>query len=175
MVIVDGGCGVLMVVQDVLENGLDFWCGDQFEIVIFEKLYEVYVVIEDRVEGFILFSKIVMCYSGIEVVVCVEVVFNDVLCVVYQDGFDGKIFLLCWFFVYFRLVLVFCYYFEYVWFVEEFVDYLMMFGGISMVVKEYQCVLDFCIDLIDLNFDWVLEEEIIQNKLKLVKVFVVGG
>lgn len=175
MVIMDGGCGVLMVVEDVFENGLDFWCGDQFEIVIFQKLYEVYVVVDEWVEGFIFFSKIIMCFFGIEVVECVEVVLKDVFCVVYQDGFDGKILLFWWFLVYLRLVLVYCYYFEYVWFVEELVDYFMIFGGMMMVVKEYQWVLDFCVDLKDLNFDWVFDDEMIQNKFKLVCVYVVGG
>lgn len=175
MAIADGGRGALMAAQDVLENGLDSWRGDQFEIATLEKLHEVYAVTEDRVEGLILLSEIAMRYPGTEAAARAEAASNDALRAVYQDGFDGKIPLSRWLSVHLRLVPAFRYHPEYARLVEELADHLMTLGGTSMAAKEYQRALDFRIDLIDLNSDWVSEGEITQNKLKLAKAFAAGG
>ena len=175
MAIMDGGRGALMAAEDVLENGLDSWRGDQFEIATLQKLHEVYAAADERVEGLILLSKITMRFPGTEAAERAEAASKDALRAVYQDGFDGKIPLSRWLSVHLRLVPAYRYHPEYARLVEELADHLMTLGGTTMAAKEYQRALDFRVDLKDLNSDWVSEEEMTQNKLKLARAYAAGG
>lgn len=175
MAIKDGGRGALMAAEDVLENGLDSWRGDIFEIATLEKLHEIYVAAEEHVEGLILLSKITMRFPGTEAAERAEAQSRGALRAVYQDGFDGKIPLSRWLSVHLRLVPAYRYHPEYARLVEELADHLMALGGTTIAAKEYQRALDFRADLIELNTDWVTPEEMTQNRMKLAKAYATGG
>ena len=51
----------------------------------------------------------------------------------------------------------------------------MSLGGTTMAAQEYERALAFRADLFDLNSDWVSEEELTRNKLKLAKALATGG
>lgn len=175
MAMKDGGRGALMAAEDVLENGLDAWRGDLFEIATLEKLTEVYDIAEERVESLILLSKITMRFPGTAAAERAEVRSSDALRAVYQDGFDGKIPLSRWLSVHLRLVPAFRYHPEYAQLVEELADHLMELGGTNMAAKEYQRALEFRLDLIEMNGSLVTVADIDRNKLKLARAFATGG
>ena len=175
MAMEDGGRGALMAAEDVLENGLDAWRGDGFEIATLEKLTEVYDIAEERVESLILLSKITMRFPGTPAAEQAEARSSEALRAVYRDGFDGKIPLSRWLTVHLRLVPAFRYHPEYAQLVEELADHLMKLGGTSMAAKEYQRALEFRMDLMEMDSSLVTAVDIERNQLKLAKAFTTGG
>lgn len=175
LAIADGGRGALMAAEDVLEDGLDSWRGDHFEIATLEKLTEVYIAAEERVEALILLSKIIMRFPGTDAAARAEALSYDALRAVYQDGFEGEIPLSRWLAVHLRLVPAFRYHPEYAQVVEELADHLMGLGGTSLAALEYRRALDFREDLIEINSDWVTDADLVRNHLKLAHAYTAGG
>lgn len=175
LAIADGGRGALMAAEDVLEDGLDAWRGDQFEIATLEKLNEVYVAADERVEGLILLSKILMRYPGTPAAERALVQSHEALRAVYEDGFEGRIPLSQWLSVHLRLVPAFRYHPEYAQLVEELGDHLLALGGTSMAAQEYERAIEFRTDLRRITHTNAPDVDLTPTRLKLAKAYTAGG
>lgn len=175
MALRDGSRGALLAARDVLENGSDAWRGDGYELLVLQRLAEVYSKLDDSVGALLTFGKLMQRFPGTPEALEAGQKASEDLRKVYGEGRAGRILLAEWVAIHMKLVPSYRYFPDFAAQSETLADRALEIGGTVLAASEYRRNLIMMTDLETLTVQGIPQERFDRVQFKLARALARGG
>jgi tetratricopeptide (TPR) repeat protein len=175
MALRDGSRGALLAARDVLEAGADAWRGDGYELLVLQRLADVYSRLEDSEGALLTFGKLMQRFPGTPEAVEAGRKASEDLTKVYGEGRAGRIPLAEWVAIHLKLVPSYRYFPDFAAQSETLADRALEIGGTVLAASEYRRSLNMMMDLQELTTQSIPPERFDRVQFKLARTFARGG
>jgi tetratricopeptide (TPR) repeat protein len=175
MALRDGSQGALLAARDVLENGSDAWRGDGYELLVLQRLAEVYSRLEDSEGALLTFGKLMQRFPGTPEASEAGKKASEDLKKVYGEGLAGRIPLAEWVTIHLKLVPSYRYFPDFAAQSETLADRALEIGGTVLAASEYRRNLIMMKDLETLTVQGIPPERFDRVRFKLARALARGG
>ncbi len=175
MALSDGSRGALLAARDVLENGSDAWRGDGYELLVLQRLADVYSRLDEPVGALMTYGKVMLRFPGTPEAAEAGRNAVDDLDKVYGDGAAGRLPLGEWAAIHLNLVPSYRYFPDFAAKDEILADRALEIGGTVMAATEYQRTLIMLKDLQALSDQEIPQARFDEVRFKLAQALARGG
>ncbi|PCH71433.1 MAG: hypothetical protein COC12_07435 [Rhodobacteraceae bacterium] len=175
MALRDGSRGALLAARDVLEDGSDAWRGDGYELLVLQRLAEVYSRLDDSVGALLTFGKLMQRFPGTPEALEAGLKASEDLRKVYGEGRAGRIPLAEWVAIHMKLVPSYRYFPDFAAQSETLADKALEIGGTVLAASEYRRNLIMMTDLETLTDQTILPARFDRVQFKLARALARGG
>jgi hypothetical protein len=167
--------GALLAARDVLESGSDAWRGDGYELLVLQRLADVYSELGDSVGALMTYGKLMLRFPGSPEAVEAGHKAAEDLHKVYSEGVAGRLPLAEWVAIHLKLTPSYRYFPDFAAQNEKLADRALEIGGSALAATEYRRSLIMMENLQLLPDQDISQARFNRVRFKLVRALAHGG